>query len=317
MGEDSHSRIGRKVQTMREKARIYCCLALVVSLAGLATAWGQQAAEGELTARDMFRKAAGRLVPAGANPAAPAPPAPAPSKIAPAPAPAPGPRRPAEPIPERENSPLEPTPISLREPLGLRYSLLKEVPGGGTSEVDSATVFRSGDRIRLTVATTETAYAYVVSQGSSGKWRVLFPSPEIGKGSNLIPGGVIYPIPAAHWFAFDEQVGEERLFVMISRTPVKDLDGLIYQLKESGTEPAAPGGEGPVLMAANIPPVDDSVISRLRQDVYARDLVFEKVDDSPPAQASQPVRPEKAVYVVNKTGANNSRVVADIRLQHR
>jgi hypothetical protein len=299
---------------MREKARICFGLALVVCLAGLATAWGQQS-DADLTARDMFRKAAGRLVPAGANPTAPAPPAPAPSKSAPVPAPSP--QRPTEPPTERHNSPLEPTQISLREPLGLRYSILKDVSGGGTAEVDSATVFRSGDRIRLTVATTETAYAYVVSQGSSGKWRVLFPSPEIGKGSNLIPGGVIYPIPAAHWFAFDEQVGEERLFVMISRTPVKDLDGLIYQLKESGTEPAAPGGEGPVLMAANIPPVDDSVISRLRQDVYARDLVFEKVDDSPPAQASQPVRPEKAVYVVNKTGANNSRVVADIRLQHR
>jgi hypothetical protein len=297
---------------MREKARICFGLALVVSLAGLEGGWGQQASEGDLTARDMFRKAAGRLVPAGANPTAPAPPAPAP----PRPAPAPSPQRPTQP-PERQNSPLEPTQISLREPLGLRYSILKEVPGGGTAEVDSATVFRSGDRIRLTVATTETAYAYVVSQGSSGKWRVLFPSPEIGKGSNLIPGGVIYPIPAAHWFAFDEQVGEERLFVMISRTPVKDLDGLIYQLKESGTEPASPGGEGPVLMAANIPPVDDSVISRLRQDVYARDLVFEKVDDTPPVETSQPVRPEKAVYVVNKTGANNSRVVADIRLQHR
>jgi hypothetical protein len=212
---------------------------------------------------------------------------------------------------------VEPTLISTRAPLGLRYSILKEVSGSGTAEVDSATVFRSGDRIRLTVATTETAYAYVVSQGSSGKWRVLFPSPQIGNGSNLIPGGVIYPIPAAHWFAFDEQVGEERLFVMVSRTPVRDLDGLIYQLKESGADAPAPSKEGPVMMAANIPPVDDAVISRLRDEVYARDLVFEKVDDAPPAADGQSVRPEKAVYVVNKTGANNSRVVADIKLQHR
>ena len=301
---------------MRKKAGFCLCLALVVAIAGWTVAWGQQSSEGELTARDMFRKAAGRLVPAGANPTAPAPPEPAPPRPEPTP-PEPAPPRPT-PNPQRENSPLEPTPISLREPLGLRYSILKEVSGSGTAEVDSATVFRSGDRIRLTVATTETAYAYVVSQGSSGKWRVLFPSPQIGSGSNLIPGGVIYPIPAAHWFAFDEQVGEERLFVMISRTPVKDLDGLIYQLKESGVEPPAPGrNEGPVLMAANIPPVDDSVISRLREGVYARDLVFEKVDDSPPAEAVQPVRAEKAVYVVNKTGANNSRVVADIKLQHR
>jgi len=321
-GPDFPSTIGLKVQTMREKARICLNLALVVAAAGLTAAWGQQSSEGELTARDMFRKAAGRLVPAGANPAAPAPPAPAPpsraSSAPPSRAPAPSPQRPPAPAPRFENQPQEPIPISTREPLGLRYSILKQVSGGSTTEVDGATVFRSGDRIRLTVATTETAYVYVVMRGSSGKWRVLFPSPEFGKGSNLIPGGVIYPIPAGHWFAFDEQVGEENLFVMVSRTPEKDLDGLIYQLKE-GAEP--PGrNEAPVLMAANIPPVDDAVISRMRQEVFARDLVFEKVDDSAPvapAASGQPVRPEKAVYIVNKTGANNSRVVADIKLQHQ
>ena len=300
---------------MREKARFCFCLALVVSVAGLTTAWGQQSSDGELTARDMFRKAAGRLVPAGPKPAAPEPPSP--PTPSPAPAPTPSHRTPPEPVSQHDPSPVEPMPISTRPPLGLRYSILKEAPGGGTVEVDSATVFRSGDRIRVTVATTETAYAYVVTKGSSGKWRVLFPSPEIGQGSNLIPGGVIYPIPAGHWFAFDEQVGEEKLFVMVSRTPVKDLDGLIYQLKESGTQPDEPGGNRPpVMMAANIPPVDDSVISHLREEVYARDLVFEKVDDTVPAAGEQPVRAEKAVYIVNKTGANNSRVVADIRLQH-
>ncbi len=298
---------------MRMKSRYCFRLALVVAVAGLTTAWGQQGSESELTARDMFRKAAGRLVPAGAKPAAPEPPAPpAPT---PRPTPAPGPRHAPDPPTEQEQSPVEPMPISTRPPLGLRYSILKEVPGGSTTEVDSATVFHSGDRIRVTVATTETAYAYVVTQGSSGKWRVLFPSPEIGKGSNLIPGGVIYPIPAAHWFAFDEQVGEEHLFVMVSRTPVKDLDGLIYQLKESGGQQG--GDQPPVMLAANIPPVDDSVISHLRDEVYARDLVFEKVDDTAPTAGEQPVRAEKAVYIVNKTGANNSRVVADIRLQHQ
>jgi Domain of unknown function (DUF4384) len=299
---------------MREKARFCFCLALVVSVAGLTTAWGQQSSNSELTARDMFRKAAGRLVPAAAKPAAPDPPPAVPAT------PAPKPHSPTlpDPVVQQDHSPLEPTLISTRPPLGLRYSILKEAPGGGTVEVDGATVFRSGDRIRVTVATTETAYAYVVTKGSSGKWRVLFPSPEIGQGSNLIPGGVIYPIPAGHWFAFDEQVGEENLFVMVSRTPVKDLDGLIYQLKESGTQPGEPAAnQPPVMMAANIPPVDDSVISHLRDEVYARDLVFEKVDDTAPAAGEQaPVRAEKAVYIVNKTGANNSRVVADIRLQH-
>jgi hypothetical protein len=198
----------------------------------------------------------------------------------------------------------------------LRYSILKDLSGGGTAEVDRDTVFRSGDRIRLTIATTETAYVYVVTRGSSGKWRVLFPSPEIGQGSNLIPGGVIYPIPAAHWFAFDEQVGTENLFVMVSRTPEKDLDALIYKLKESGGD-APSRDEPPVLLASNSPQVDDTVVSRLRNEVYARDLVFEKVDDTAPAAGGETIRPERAVYIVNKTGANDSRVIADIKLEHR
>jgi hypothetical protein len=195
--------------------------------------------------------------------------------------------------------------------------MLKQTADGGVAEVDSETVFRSGDRIRLTVAITETAYVYVVARGSSGKWQVLFPSPEIGQGSNLIPKGLIYPIPAGHWFAFDEQVGEENLFVMVSRRPERDLDSLIYQLKESGADPAPSQNDAPVLMAANIPPVDDALIRRLRSEVIARDLVFEKVDDSGSTATADVMKPEKAVYIVNKTGANDSRVVADIKLQHR
>jgi hypothetical protein len=297
------------------------CLALVLVLTGLALGWAQQnESQAELSPRDMFRKAVGRLAPES-NTAA----------TTPAPAPAPAARRPpTPPAPVARTTPPKPQPDSrtsrpaqveavlvstAREPLGLRYSILKQTEGGGTVEVASDTVFRSGDRIRLTVATTETAYVYVVTKGSSGKWRVLFPSPEISQGSNLIPRGTTYPIPAAHWFAFNDQVGEESLFILVSRRPEKDLDALIYQLKESGTDPAPPGG--PVLMAQNVPPVEDALISRLRGEVIARDLVFEKVDDSGATASADVVRPERAVYVVNKTGADDSRVIADIKLQHR
>lgn len=321
---------------MPNKARL-CCLLLLAVAGSMTAVWGQQSAEGELTARDMFRKATGRLVPAGARPPRPDPPKP-PAQSTPPPELSASSRKtaptstPDKTTVSASNKTTPPAtqqarvndhgaavvPISTRPPLGLRYSILKDVSGGAAVEVDRDTVFRSGDRIRLTIATTETAYVYVVTRGSSGKWRVLFPSPEIGQGSNLIPGGVIYPIPAAHWFAFDEQVGTENLFVMVSRTPEKDLDALIYKLKESGDAPPPPSSdEPPLLMASNIPPVDDSVVSRLRSEVYARDLVFEKVDDTAPAAGGETVRPERAVYVVNKTGSNDSRVVADIKLEHR
>jgi hypothetical protein len=61
-----------------------------------------------------------------------------------------------------------------------------------------------------------------------------------------------------------------------------------------------------------MPPVDDALVGRLRNQVYARDLVFEKVDDSTPGD-----KKEKAVYVVNPTGSPESRLVADVTLKHQ
>jgi hypothetical protein len=201
-------------------------------------------------------------------------------------------------------------------PLGLRYSFLKQ-QGNGTVEVDTATMFRSGERIRLTVESNDSAYLYLVLLGSSGKWSVLFPSSQIAGGNNHIEPGHRYTIPAQHWFAFDDQVGEEKLFILLSRQPQEDLEELIYSLQkapgaQSPAEPAkTPGGEK--LLMAQALPVDDELIGRLREAVYARDLVFEKVDDTEAAGSQG----EKAVYIVNRTGDDDSRVVADVTLVHR
>ena len=203
-------------------------------------------------------------------------------------------------------------------PLGLRYSFLKR-QGQGTIEVDTSTEFKSGDRIRLTVESNDSAYLYLVLLGSSGKWSVLFPSADIAGGNNHIESGHRYTIPAQHWFAFDEQVGEEKLFILLSRQPEEDLEGLIYSLQEpAATQPAAqpvapaPQQEEKLLMAQAMP-IDDSLIGQVRETVYARDLVFEKVDDTD-ASGGQG---EKAVYIVNRTGDDDSRVIADVTLIHK
>ena len=43
--------------------------------------------------------------------------------------------------------------------------------------------------------------------------------------------------------------------------------------------------------------IDDGLVDRMR-NVYARDLIIEKVDETSPAAAAAPAK-EKAVYVVN------------------
>lgn len=208
-------------------------------------------------------------------------------------------------------------------PLGLRYSILKYAGDQDYMEVDPDLVFRSGDRIRLRLQVNDPAYLYIVMKGSSGNWRVLFPSPEYDSGSNRVLPGRDYDIPSRTRFVFDETPGEEKLFFVVSRQPENDLDKLIYELDQpsSTAKPAAaPPATKPVktMMAMNTINVSDDLVGQLRGKVIARDLVFEKVDEktAPPAAAGVPAK-EKAVYVVNPSTGSESRLVVDLSLRHR
>ena len=199
---------------------------------------------------------------------------------------------------------------STEKPLGLRYSFLRNAGGDEYREVDPDTVFHSGDRIRVAVQSNGEGYLYIVMKGASGTWKVLFPSAEVADGSNRVASGrqTLIPPPPDR-FAFDEQAGEERLFIVLSRQPEPSLEKLIYSL--GSASPAA--NEPPKqLLSTSLAPVDDALVGRLRNQVYARDLIFEKVDDATPGD-----KKEKAVYVVNPTGSPESRLVADVTLKHR
>lgn len=187
-------------------------------------------------------------------------------------------------------------------PLGLRYSVLKRDASGKFAEVDSDTTFRSGDRIRLHVDTNTTGYLYVVMQGSSGNWRLLFPSSDVEGGSNRIEKGSSQQIPAGDrgQFVFDQQAGTEKLFLVLSRKPEPDLDKLIYSIT------GARGSDRTLMAQAT---VSDELVNRLRDEVKARDLVFEKVDSTEPSA-------EKATYVVNPSRTDDARLVVDVALKH-
>jgi hypothetical protein len=188
--------------------------------------------------------------------------------------------------------------------LGLRYTLLKK-KGEEQAEADSDATFHAGDRIRLAVEANDDGYLYVVNRGSSGTWKVLFPSPETKDCDNRVQKRVRYEIPSGYTFTFDEQAGEEKLFIVLSRQPEPDLEALIYSLGQNGK----PAGEKPKVLMASAAFGDD-VIGKLR-NAYARDLIVEKVDDE------QTAKKEKAVYAVNPTGSAESRVVADVTLKHQ
>jgi hypothetical protein len=202
------------------------------------------------------------------------------------------------------------------KPLGLRYSILRNNGGDEYREVAPDTVFHSGDRIRVAVEVNDPGYLYIAIKGASGTWKILFPTADVAGGNNRVESGQQYTIPSAPGrFAFDQQPGEEQLFIVLTRKPEPDLEHLIYSLGSPGASPAGTPhepAEQPKLLSAQASPLGDPLVGRLRSEVYSRDLVFEKVDESTPGE-----KKENAVYVLNRTGSPDSRLVADFALKHQ
>jgi hypothetical protein len=196
--------------------------------------------------------------------------------------------------------------------LGLRYTLLKKV-GDEMVEVPTSTVFHAGDRIQFYVQTNGPGYLYIISQGSSGTWKPMFPSPEVEDGNNRVDGWRSYSMPPKSRIVFDEQTGTEKIFIVFSRAPEPDLENLIYSLRNGKTAapastPQPPAQSKQLTMVAS---VDNATVGRLR-NVYSRDLIIEAVTPNTPGE-----KKETAVYVVNPTGASESRIVADLALVHQ
>jgi hypothetical protein len=273
--------------------------------------------EGKLSAREIFYSAPKAEAPAppAAKPAKPAAPKAPGSEVSGAVKPSRPPRPPSAPPPPENEPGFVPVSIKSTAPLGIRCSVLKRAGPSDLIEVDPGMVFRSGERIKLRVEVNDDGYLYVVLRGSSGVWKPLFPSPEVDGGANRVSPGRPYDVPPGHVFTFDDQPGEEKLFVVFSREPVRDLEGLIYDLgsrpQKPAAAPSAPAA-GKVLLAENRIAIRDDVVNTLRT-AYARDLIIEKVDDSPGAGAPA----ENAVYAVAAPGAAAGPVLLDFSLTHR
>jgi len=288
---------------------------LACGMAGLIL--GQGAPKKQLTGRELFYAAA--QAPAAKPAAAPAKrpaPAPKPVEVARAESKPPAQRPVAATAPPAAPA-TAPMPASGATPLGLKYTVLKLDGDNTPKEVPTDTIFHAGDRIRFAVEVNASGYLYIINQGSSGSWKPMFPSAEIDDGNNRIEGWRLYTMPPKSRLTFDSTVGTENLFIVFSLQPEADLEGMIYSLqgKKKPASPAAVVGSDPpvqsskeLIMAANI---SNTAVDRMR-NVYARDLIIEKVDENTPGD-----KKETAVYVVNPTGSADSRVVADLHLVHQ
>lgn len=195
--------------------------------------------------------------------------------------------------------------------LGLRCSILLRGLDGRYIEVAPGSIFHSGDHIRLGLLANEPGYIYVIARGSTGSWSPIYPPP--GSAANRIAAGELQMVPGGtRAFAFDQNPGDEKLYVILSRAPIEDIDRAIQGLK--GNQPAAApqhaAGDASVLVAENRIP--DFFV----QQLASRDLTL--VDEQKVDQRSSSGAGEKAIYVVSKASGPDAagRVVLKLDLRH-
>lgn len=201
--------------------------------------------------------------------------------------------------------------------LAMRWSIVQNFPGGSKKEVPGTTEFKSGDSINVRVEVNDFGYLYIFARGSSGKWTPLFPSPSVANGDNRVGPNQPYLMPTGYVFKFDNNPGTERIFVVFSRKPEPDFDGLIYKVapeRPTGvTKPESKPSQHPQIVLAMNSAIGDPFVDRVKT-MYARDLIVEKVEGE--MKSSLGPKFEYAAYVASQS-KTDPRVVAEVSLVHK
>jgi|GEM_PF-3200290 len=101
---------------------------------------------------------------------------------------------------------------------GLSYWVERLNPDGSKQRANASTVFRGGDRITLHVRSSRAGYLYVVSQGTDGQSSFIFPA--AANGNEHIESNQPYRIPASGFIRFDNQPGQEVVWLFLSQHPL-------------------------------------------------------------------------------------------------
>jgi hypothetical protein len=195
--------------------------------------------------------------------------------------------------------------------LGLRYNLVlvNRATGQGAA-VNADRNFAKGECFAIDLESNRSGYLYVLAKQSSGDWLPLFPSPEMSGESNVINPGQQVRVPNRYCFEIADPPGAETVFVVLSRD-AREVYELNEGIRRSEPETSSPAATPGTFQLASAHMVNNAV-AQMSQQLYSRDLVIRQVNQ--PASARET---PFSVYVVNAAAAGTSKVVTQIRVNHR
>lgn len=115
-------------------------------------------------------------------------------------------------------------------PIALGYTLYMRDGMGDAMRVDPSREFVAGDNIRISMEANTDGYLYVFHTENDGPPTLIFPDKRLNDGDNTIEAHVPYEVPSPfetsenlRWFRFDENPANERLYIVITRTPIPGI----------------------------------------------------------------------------------------------
>jgi hypothetical protein len=109
-------------------------------------------------------------------------------------------------------------------PIGLGYTLFKKGPTDKPVRVPPTQIFHTGDEVRLVIEPNTNGYLYVFYTDDAGQANLLYPNAQLNRGENRVQAHVLYEVPSSKdtpsWFSFDERPATQRLYLVISRSPM-------------------------------------------------------------------------------------------------
>ena len=197
------------------------------------------------------------------------------------------------------------SPTQVRnQPIGLRYSILKQGKEGIETEADPGERFEAKATLKLTVEVNAPGFLYVLKRDPARIWTVLYPSTE-QKEATAAPDPRVesrtrLEFPLAGTMTAKDQPVRTDAFILYSRQPQPDLNSIIALI----TGDPHQGGSRAALI--------DAFIQRTRRNAELRHFLTQKTDGT---KKGAPM--ERAVYVVDPAPDPNSPMFVEITVSQQ